>query len=198
MANRDGEAAQATQDRVIAWLGFAYAVAAGAIPKDAQVSQLSSPIREAFADEPWLTVHKLFKPRSRMKNLSLQQLALGSMLHLVQDSYAASHARREAAPSVRCPNGRITQFLSYLHQQTDRHRAEDKRSALDYRGTLALQNPVEASARLILLARRRSDWDTVVEPYLRSRVFCLDSDAERSGPGTFHIPPIPVAESTDS
>lgn len=188
MANHDLEPSEHTRQRILRWLSFAYAVATGEIRGQAKLAQLDYPIPEAFADGRGLTVKGLFKPRSQMAELPLAQLALGSLLHTVQDSYAASHAQREFTPSVRCPNGRITQFYSFLQQDTDRHRAEDSRSALQRSSSMRftdLQNPVEVSARLIILARRNADWDSVVEPYLRSTVFCLEQGAAVAGPGMF-------------
>lgn len=189
MANRDAELAQHTQQRIMNWLAFAYAAATGETPPQRGVGQVNNPIVEAFAGSAGRTVGGLFKPRPKMRPLPLSELALGALLHTVQDSYAASHARRDFSPSAGCRNGRITQFHSFLHQDTGRHRSEDNRSALRQGSSTRfthLQNPVEASARLIIFARARADWSSVVEPYLRSTVFCVDEGAALSGPGEFH------------
>jgi hypothetical protein len=81
-----------------------------------------------------------------------------------------------------CPNGSVAGFHSFLDQETDEHRAADSRAALHHDTATrftALQNPVEVSARLILMARSRVDWASVVEPYLRTSLFCLSANDTR-------------------
>lgn len=181
MAGRSTETAGETQHRIIRWFAFAYGVATGAVAQDLKLSQLAPPLSGAFADERGWTVERLFKPRASMSELPLSELALGSMLHVAQDSYSSSHTARDMAPTQACRQGRITEFHSFLHQDTEQHREQDSRAALHHSTAMsftALQNPVEASARLILLVRRRADWSSVVEPYLRSTLFCLDPSAQ--------------------
>lgn len=180
MAARDGEPPALTQQRILAWFAFAYSVATGAMSPDTRLGQLAPPLRDSFAADWSWTVEQLFKPRSGMKHLPLGELALGTMLHVAQDSYSSSHATRNMAPSPACAAGSVTGFHFFLGQDTAQHRAADSRAALHHDTAArftALQNPVEASARLILLTRRRADWATVVEPYLRSTLFCLDPSA---------------------
>ena len=177
MAATRGEPAAETQQRVIAWLAFAYGVATGSIPPGTRLGDLPPPLRDSFAAERSWTVAELFKPRSGMNHLPIGELALGSVLHVAQDSFSSSHTTRDMAPTAACRAGSITKFHFFLDQKTDAHRAADSRAAL-HRDIATrftpLQNPVEASARLIVLARRRADWASVVEPYLRSTLFCLE------------------------
>ena len=123
-----------------------------------------------------------------MAALPVSELALGSILHVVQDSFAAGHARRVHSASAGCPDGRIVQFHAHFGQIGARHADHDSRRALverDGEARGATQNAVEASARMLLFARARADWATAVEPYLRRRLFCVDGDGESAGPGGF-------------
>jgi hypothetical protein len=197
MANRDGERATVTQQNIIDWMSFAYMVALGEIQPDAKLRELNHPISRLFrtgGQREW-TVERLFKPRRSMRSLPLADIALGSMLHVAQDSFAAGHARRAASQAVRCPRGRVLQFHSYLNQNSLSHKTEDTREALEFdmrsrdrwRSRFsARQNPVEASTWLILFVRRRASWANVVEPFLRSTMFCVDENAPNAGPGEFN------------
>lgn len=188
MAIRDHESPRVTQQRILGWLGFTYRVASGEIAPQTSLSRTGDPTRYAFSNYPSWTVERLFKPRRNMKPLPIRELALGSFLHTVQDSYAEGHTRRVMTASANCPDGRVMKFLSFLHQETKRHRAADSRAALHLSSGAYLtpmQNPVEASARLLVMARSGADWSTVVEPYLRGTILCVDDDAELSGPGRF-------------
>jgi hypothetical protein len=188
MAARDADSPRRTQQQIIDWIAFTYRVSTGEIDEGAPLHKISSPLRELVppADPRW-TVSYLFK-RSRMNGLATQGLALGSLLHVVQDSFSASHTDRAFDASERCPNGRVTQFYAYQGQQARAHGAEDSRKSFNASAESRfsdLQNPVEASARMILFARRKADWAGEVLPYVLNTLFCVDEHAEVSGPGKF-------------
>jgi hypothetical protein len=188
MAARDGESAQQTRQQIIDWIAFTYQVATGEIGEGAPLGTLESPVPDLFTPaDPRRTVSYLFK-RSRMQELATRELALGSLLHVVQDSFAASHAFRTFDASEACPDGRITQFYAYQGQREKAHGAQDTRRALNESLETKfthLQNPVEASTRMILFVRRKAQWAQEVLPYLQQTLFCLDEAAEPSGPGEF-------------
>jgi len=186
MATTNGEKAIDTQAQIIAWTEFAYKVAIGEIPADRELQEVNLPfIQTTFANQPGWTVSHLFAPKYVLRGRPVGELALGSILHLVQDSFAGAHAERSQAPSVGCSSGRITQFYSYADQDADLHSAEDTRASLAKYAYPSVQNPMEASARLILFARNKTDWSRHVEPYLRQHLFCVGADSIESGPGRF-------------
>jgi hypothetical protein len=188
MATQESEPPAVTQQKIIDWMSFAYQVATGHIRPETQLATLDHPVARLFSNRPAMTVDTLFKPRRKMAHLPVSDLALGSMLHLVQDSYSAGHTRRVPARNGSCSRGGVARFYTYLRQISARHLEHDSRQALraSMVGVRAVtQNPVEASARIILLTRARADWESVVEPYLRKNLFCLDTGAEISGPGPF-------------
>jgi len=186
-ANDAGEAPSVTQGKILGWMEFAYRVAIGEIPPERLLGEIDlSLVRASFERQPGWTVNRLLAPKYRLNRDSIRDVALGSMLHVVQDSFAVGHNRRAYDAVGNCPHGRIVQFTSYLVQDPDRHAEQDTRAALleNMRSRYSrLHNPVEASARLIMLARGRADWTTQVEPYLRNNLFCVGPDAEASGAG---------------
>lgn len=189
MANADGEDPRTTRDRILDWMEFAYKVATEQISDETTLDRIDLPIvRAFFINQPGWTVGRLFAPKYYLRDEPFGDLALGSMLHVVQDSFARGHAVRTFEASTACPNGRVRQFHSFVRQDSDKHAVEDFRPALlrDFQGRFtAAQNPVEGSAQLIAFARRKADWHGEVEPYLRDNLFCLGDDAIPSGPGEF-------------
>ena len=188
MAAKEGEEASRTRQQIIDWIAFTYRASTGEHGEGASLRGLDSPVGKLFTPAgPPLTVSSLFK-RSRMHELATRELALGSLLHVVQDSFAASHAVRTFEPSKACRSGRITQFYAYQGQREKPHGAQDSRKALneslESRFT-KLQNPVEASARMILFVRRKADWNREVLPYVRETLLCLDGAAKLSGSGEY-------------
>ena len=184
MANADGDAAKDVQARTIEWIEFAYAVATEQVGPDTLLGDLRLPAARNFTRQSGWSVHYLFAPKFTLGQASIKEVALGSILHVVQDSYSRAHADRSYGPSARCPNGRIVEFHAYGHQDSDRHNVADTRASWqgnsDYRPD---NSPVQASAQILRFARERADWETVVKPYLLERLFCIDDDARASSPG---------------
>lgn len=187
MANADGEDASTVRDRTIGWLRFAYGVATGRIDPDGTMSDVDDPVaRTFFAAQPGWTVNHLFAPKYTLGLATIPDVALGSMLHVVQDSFSDAHALRAYDASESCPLGRIVEFHSYTKQDPDRHGVADTRSAWRTNAAFtASANPVEVSARIISFVYARADWTLEVEPYLRRTALCLDTDAKPSGPGPY-------------
>jgi len=195
MANADGDAATDVQQRILDWARFAYAVAMGEILPETRLEDVDEPIVQSyFETRPGWSVGYLFAPRYVLRDRPdpdtgrrpVADTALGSILHMIQDSYSRPHTKRVYAGREGCQNGRVVQFYSYANQQSGRHKPHDTRASHDGNTQFtSRQNPVEASARLIWLANRRADWTRVVEPYLRNEVFCVGSDAEAASAGEF-------------
>jgi hypothetical protein len=111
-------------------------------------------------------------------------MALGSLLHLIQDSYSDAHTQRSLEASEKCPTGRVVQFRAYGNQISSQHSTADTRSAWKGQTFSKEHDPVNVSATILLFAERRTDWP-IVETYLRDTIFCLDADAEHAGPGRY-------------
>ena len=186
MANADGDTAKDVQARTIEWIEFAYAVATEKVEPETLLGDLRLPVARNFTRQPGWSINYLFAPKFTLGQASIKEVALGSILHVVQDSYSRAHADRSYSSSARCPNGRIVEFHAYGHQDSDRHNVADTRAS--WQGNSDYQpdnNPVQASAQILRFARQRADWETVVKPYLLDRLFCIDDDARASSPGDF-------------
>ena len=187
MASRNEEDPATTRDNMLVWAEFAYAVATRQIDPDTTLDRVPTPgFRRHFAKQPGWAISYLLGPRYLLRQQPdhFQQMALGSLLHMVQDSYSAAHAERAFDASPRCPNGRVRQFYSYVDQDSDKHGTADTRAGWQARTFTAAQDPVNVSATLIRFARERTAWP-VVRSYLQDTVFCLDADAQASGPGPY-------------
>ncbi|BAK67343.1 hypothetical protein SLG_26680 [Sphingobium sp. SYK-6] len=187
MANADGEAAAEVRRRAINWIGFAYAVAIGNIEAETKLGDIDDPVMtEYFTKQSGWTVNHLFAPKFTLGRSTIPDVALGSILHVVQDSFSDSHATRDYGSSPVCPHGRILEFHAYGSQDSGRHGAADTRSAWRTNSNFTLKmNPVEASARILQFAKARAEWHTAVRPYLESELFCLDLDSRPSGAGEY-------------
>lgn len=186
MANTDGEGADLVRDRIILWSQFLYGVATCRIDPGAYISNLG--IAEQFPRKAGWTAQFLLNP-SRSKPIPpkyVPEVATGALLHLVQDSFSEAHAMRATDPSELCPRGRVIRFNSYANQRALRHSGADTPEAWLKGGkTPEHTAPVMASARMLELIRTNADWQSVVEPYLRTELFCIDKDAKKSSAGGY-------------
>ncbi len=181
MADRDGVAAVTTHSQILSWCEIAYRLASGEVGVDASLANTA--LASLFADQPALTPRQLFRAE---RPAQVQARALGSILHVLQDSYAAGHTLREARPEGR---GRIIQFYSFANQDHARHGKDDawnggstdrQRVAAVTGGTDALN----ASAALLRMHRERKSWDEVSR-FLRSGPLALSTSTRDSGPGAY-------------
>ena len=191
MANADGETAAEVRERILLWAGFAYRVALGDIPIGTRLEDVDDEVaRRFFARQPGWTVNYLFGPKYRWNAETMPDVALGTILHMVQDSFSRAHVERGRPGSAGCQQGGIVEFHAYGGQDPALHGSADTRAALEADAGLTDRlNPVEAGATMLALARERADWRTVVEPWLRDVAFCLEDPGARAGPGRFAAAP---------
>lgn len=187
MANGDGEQPVEVQRRIIEWMRFAYAVATENIDPETDLGEVQYPVTERyFSRQSGWTVNHLFAPKFTLGKATIAQVALGSILHVIQDSYSTAHAERAFDATEGCRNGRVVEFHAYGSQSSSLHSDADTRASwLQNTSFTTTSNPVQASAQMILFARRKTSWEKVVEPYLRDQLFCINSDARISSPGRF-------------
>lgn len=181
MASQDGEAPMETQRDIMNWMEFAYAVSTKHLDAQRKLGQVKMPVMEEyFTYQSGWSINYLFRPKYFLRGDSLPDNALGTMLHVVQDSFAGGHLKRDPSPSSACQLGSIVQFRAYQTSDSDKHSIADQKPAL-----LATdQHLVDVSARLIRMQREGADWTTVVKPFLEN-VFCIDERSIPSGPGEY-------------
>jgi hypothetical protein len=124
-------------------------------------------------------------PRMRNKDdgISVKFIALGSLLHMVQDSYSESHTAREFGCNPLARNkGRIITFRNYADQKGDDHAVADVYPEWLKHGELGINNPVWASAKIINFAFDEEPWEKV-EKFLDTEVFVLSDPQAKPQPG---------------
>ncbi|MBI6856173.1 hypothetical protein YA0002_25775, partial [Pseudomonas cichorii] len=128
------------------------------------------------------------KPRAQVtysvpgEATSIKHIALGSLLHMVQDSYSDAHTERVLGcnPLSR-ERKEIISFRNYVNQIADDHAHADIHPKWLENGELQKYNPVWASAKLIQFSFNKTPWagEGGVQEFLEKDVFPL------SNPGNF-------------
>ena len=171
-----GEAPARTRERMLHWAAFSYQVANGGIAVDALISSLDSAwhsnILRGLGDR---TVHQLFETRSVAGAETVRRLALGALLHMVQDSFSASHTGREPTAGDTAPFGAITMFHDYGCQSPSQHAESDRAEAAPWltAATRPARDPVTLGAQLIAWSRAGVAWEPQVRDYLETVAFPL-------------------------
>lgn len=183
MADQDGISASTTVERILAWASVMYRIALGEIQYDAPLNSDStaSKLLSSLAEKsPKELLRAQIESETRAR-------ALGSLLHMVQDSFARGHVNRISASNGQ-PAG-ILQFLSYTNQDEKKHAHDDSwgKGTTDFERTMKIPGASEALAASTELVRRYKDhqpWSEV-ESYLKNSLFFIRSDAQDSGPGEY-------------
>jgi hypothetical protein len=138
MANTEGIAADVTQGKILDWVQFAWRVFDGDFGPETILKQVDIPtIREHFGCSNW-TVSDIYVLGAKdVLNRRLPDIAFGSVVHTVQDSFAAGHVERELPalneyckePPIPKP-GPIVEFHAYAQQDPRKHDLQDSRDAL--------------------------------------------------------------------
>lgn len=182
MASTDGVSAEQTRAEVLQWAELTYRVALGELDPD---HTLGSAI--AHPNGPIHEVGKTQTPRALFVAAFRQEIApraLGSLLHLIQDSYAAGHTERVENGLRR---GKLRSFYSYAHQNHDKHGSDDawhggsggRDSVSRIRGGT---DALEASTQAVRLFKARAPWPEMRE-FLERGPFAFADNPGRSGPG---------------
>jgi hypothetical protein len=166
-----GQSAERTKTLIKRWAQFAYLVSLGKVSAEADVTKLGVPGMNEFFPPGARRVKDLMDYRSGTR---MQGIALGQILHIVQDSFARCHAERDS-------KGAIIRFHTYVGQDSDEHRKHDE-SETDIAALLERPlNPVAFGRRLLELRAERADWGKVSE--LLDEYFVLVNESARATPG---------------
>jgi hypothetical protein len=192
MANHDRESPADVQARILAWAEFTWRTALGEYPfstlvKDVPIAGLS----EFFKTKGW-SIQDLFalgNPHVRKPD-QMTELAFGSLLHVVEDSFAEGHVERampdgrakcaDTAASYPMP-GKIKEFHSYVNQSSHKHGESDTRKAFSAQWSGARPNVIDAGRTLNDYFVRRAPWSEV-QPYVHC-IFALENDARPASAG---------------
>jgi len=173
MATTDGEQAEQTKIWVLEWAEFCYRVAVQQEPWNRRLCDVNLPqIRRWFPGDETI-VMQLFGIRERG---DASQRALGSLMHMIQDSYCAGHTQRH--PQDRT----VVEFHSYTHQDCDKHKKADALIGGSIDKTPGAPEAVMACKSLLDAYRRDEPW-SYVQGFLRDSIFELFDLPHPSSPG---------------
>jgi hypothetical protein len=193
MGPMDGALAANTQKAMLEWAEFTWRVAIGDLKAESKLRDVTLPsFQRHFGYTEW-SVRDLFALGTPALVRKLDDVAFGSMLHMLQDSFAAGHVERLSPvrsercvigqDTVRAP-GHIVEFHSYGRQDHDAHAASDGMEAKDRH--LQEQPDVVDLGRLLVEAYdARLSWPQV-EPYFHC-VFRLAEQARPSSAGSAYM-----------
>ncbi len=189
--------ASTTVDYMLAWAQFCYTIAQGngGIGKDTLLTDLPIPlISNLFPSKDYQgkTVAWLFMENDANR---LKAVAIGSMLHMIQDTFCAAHtqrARKKPGESI----GKIRAFQDYGKQDHARHEKADEvvkvkdqmpwyksnklNDAASIGATVGAQDAVEVGAMVLARLRANAPW-LVVKSYLMGDVFVLEEGSANKG-----------------
>lgn len=189
MGTQDGEAAEVTQARMRMWAKFLWGVAMKQIPTDKYIRELGIAGMEQYFPGD-MTATNLFATGIVEVRRDLDKVAIGALLHMVQDSFSQAHTERDQESGAACPSGvakpgRIQQFYSYARQEGSSHDAEDTFAALANHTLQTSPSVIDVSREFIALWQRQASWDEAEK--LFNCVFELAPGAPPAGPGRFEM-----------
>jgi len=172
MASKDKIEPQQTLSDIMEWCYFLFQVSKGLI--EGEVLLRDTVIQNWFPEDNNCSVKKNYLIGQKG---NLKHRAIGSLMHIIQDSYAKGHVAREDEV------GKILEFHSYTNQDADKHGEEDKFDNGKLRPG-ALKASEMCAEVLRIWQDPNSTWE-VMEKFLKENVFVLSPEARASGPGEF-------------
>jgi hypothetical protein len=192
MSRDEGTAPEATRRKILQWIEFAWRVFTKEIRPDTLLNSVEIPtIREHFGCSQWTVADIYVLGRGQWLLPKLSDIAFGSVVHTVEDSFAAAHTTREPAElHAICPTnpplprpGRIVEFHTYGSQDSEKHDHGDSREAMAESSSGSLPDIVEVARQLYEFWDSNASWERV-QPYFEC-VFDLSADSRNSSPGAF-------------
>ena len=196
MANKDAESAQDTKDRIMLWAEFTWGVATGIHTQDTNLFGLKKyKFDQLFLFNKEWRVQDIFALSNRQNRQGnrIQRVAFGSLLHVIQDSFAGGHVERlDPSEGQSCPTnsnwmkpGNILEFHSYSKQDHTKHGDSDNKGAFEQHHASINPGAVQVGAELFKLFSKRAPWSEV-SPYLEC-IFTLDAQSRISSSGEPYI-----------
>lgn len=189
MAAFDGEAASDTVRRMKMWAQFLWGIGTGTIPKDRFIRTVGMEQLDRYFPGD-LTAINLFATGIVEVRKDLDKVAIGVLLHMVQDSFSEAHAGRNAETGATCEfaprfaqPGSIRQFYSYAGQSGSLHDHEDTFNALGIQTLQFSPSVVDVSRAFLTLWKEKTSWADA-EKYFDC-AFTLENPSTKAGPGPF-------------
>lgn len=181
-----------TRAQILDWLEFAWKVSSKEIPPQTFLKNIDNPtIKRHFGCTEWKVVDLYLLGRQDSASglvTQIREIAFGSVLHTVQDSFAAAHAEREPQSVVEQCAGtpfvtpaRIVEFHAYGAQDGTLHDHDDSREAMTATAKDRWPEAVEVTRNLFELHSDGAKWADASN-YLQC-VFTLSDHRRVSSPG---------------
>lgn len=182
MASDVGVPASVTQSKIMMWAEFTWRIQSRdrteRIAANTRMGQVPVTGMSAhFPETEERTVELLFGLGRTWVRHQLPDIAFGSLLHMLQDSFAGGHTKRRVVSGDGCGIPVIVQFHSYVGQPDADHKERDgidRATAKVTDGAL-----LQSQRELIRLRDEGATWKEV-RPYLNDCVFRVAVDAEDS------------------
>lgn len=193
MASKDGEAPEVTRKKILTWAEFSWRIALREYGLDTRLRDVKiEGFSEHFGKTEW-NVQDLFTLGNVALRRNIDEVAFGSLLHVVEDSFASGHVERsEPVYGKQCNGsgslfkpGSITQFHAYGNQDTDLHAQADSGGALNYARAASQGEVIEVGRNLVAMLDKNLPWDSV-KPYLECVFELKDSATPASAGSAFH------------
>lgn len=184
MASKDGEKAEETKKKMMAWAEFNVSVATGKIGPDTKLDEIEG-IQELFKEQKGFTVKDLFGGSAAggkaLSGDDVKQRAAGALLHMIQDSHAQGHCERDPV------TGEIKSFHSYGGQDHTKHGAKDamgpgKNLDEHLKNTPGALKAIEQGAKVLKMMDGKQDTADIMK-VLDEEVFKLAPETEDAGAG---------------
>jgi len=191
MGSYDGELASETIKGMKMWARFLWKVRSQQFPPGTYIRDMGMDDVKAYFPGD-ITPTNLFATGIVEVRKELDQVALGVLLHMVQDSFSAAHARRAPETGAVChladklsvpKPGRLIRFYSYAHQASHLHDGEDTFDTLRLHTLETSPSVVDVSRAFLQLAKNSAPWETVEK--LFDCVFESPSPDYEAGPGPY-------------
>lgn len=170
MASANGEDPAETRRKILNWAEFTWGVVSGDYELGTWLKDVKLPVIEQFFGTSGWRVQELFTLGDPSLRAHLGDVAFGSLLHMVEDSFAAGHVdRMEPASGEKCGGsqhrapGPIQEFHSYTHQDSAKHADADSRTA--FVNNRLTPDVVDVGRTLVALRDAKAGW-AEVGPYL--------------------------------
>jgi hypothetical protein len=182
MACAEDEAPETTLAGMLAWCELMHGIAAGDTGGGTPLDEAPvAAVAERFAGGPPLTVAGLLRTDDPA---ALRARAAGSLLHVVQDSFASAHVERIELGGAR--RGPIVRFLWYGGQDPLLHARADAfpgPGGLDRLHTVGgALDGLDRSVTVLELLGAQAAWEPV-EELLRGELFALSPDVRPAAAG---------------
>ena len=188
MASYDGEDPAETRKKILGWAQFTWSVAQGGYALETWLKDIEQPTVQQFLGNSGWRVQDLFALGDPSLRLYIGDVAFGSLLHMIQDSFAAGHLERlEPAAGALCPGtayrmpGPIMEFHSYSGQSSSKHAQADTREA--FANNRLTPDVVDVGRVLVSLRKSNAKW-TDIETYLTC-VYNFSPSIRRATAGPF-------------